>query len=80
MKMDEYQSAKLSFQIVIDKFYDTSFLSISKKEMVLALAKNREIENASTFLESNKTLLVENNLYDEASEAIEDMSSRLSKE
>lgn len=80
MKMDEYQSAKLSFQIVIDKFYDTSFLAISKKEMVLALAKNREIENASTFLESNKTLLVENNLYDEASEAIEDMSSRLSKE
>ena len=48
--------------------------------MVLALAKNREIENASTFLESNKTLLVENNLYDEASEAIEDISSRLSKE
>ena len=80
MKMDEYQSAKLSFQIVIDKFYDTSFLAISKKEMVLALAKNREIENASTFLESNKTLLVENNLYDEALEAIEDMSSRLSKE
>ena len=80
MKMDEYQSAKLSFQIVIDKFYDTSFLAISKIEMVLALAKNREIENASTFLESNKTLLVENNLYDEASEAIEDMSSRLSKE
>ena len=35
MKMDEYQSAKLSFQIVIDKFYDTSFLAISKKEMVL---------------------------------------------
>ena len=80
MKMDEYQSAKLSFQIVIDKFYDTSFLAISKKEMVLALAKNREIEDASTFLELNKTLLVENNLYDEASEAIEDMSSRLSKE
>ncbi len=80
MKMDEYQSAKLSFQIVIDKFYDTSFFAISKKEMVLALAKNREIENASTFLESNKTLLVENNLYDEALEAIEDMSSRLSKE
>ena len=49
MKMEEYESAKVSFQIVIDKFYDTSFFATSKKEMVLALARNREIDAAKTF-------------------------------
>ena len=78
--MEEYESAKLSFQIVIDKFYDTSYFVNSKKEMVLALAKNKETEFAKNFLESNKALLAEKDLYDEAREAIEYINSRLSKE
>ena len=80
MKMEEYESAKLSFQIVIDKFYDTSYFVPSKKEMVLALAKNKEVDVATTFLESNKAFLIEKDLYNEAQEAIEHINSKLSKE
>lgn len=80
MKMEEYESAKLSFQIVIDKFYDTSYFAPSKKEMVLALAKNKEVDVATIFLESNKALLIEKNLYNEAQEEIKYIDSKLSKE
>ena len=80
MKMDEYESAKLAFQIVIDEYYDTSFLVLSKKEMVISLAKNREIENAVTFLELNKDHLTKNELYDEALDMIGYMKSRISSE
>ena len=79
MKMEEYESAKLSFQIVIDKFYDTSYL-VPSKRMVLALAKNKEVDVAITFLELNKALLIEKDLYDEAQEAIDHINSKLSKE
>ena len=78
--MEEYESAKLSFQIVIDKFYDTSYLVPSKKEMVLALAKNKEVTVATTFLESNKAFLIEQDLYLEAQDAIKQIKSKLSKE
>ena len=80
MKMEEYESAKLSFQIVIDKYYDTSFFAPSKKEMVLALAKNKEVTVATTFLESNKAFLIEQDLYREAQDAIKQIKSKLSKE
>ncbi len=80
MKMEEYESAKLSFQIVIDKYYDTSFFAPSKKEMVLALAKNKEVTVATTFLESNKAFLIEQDLYLEAQDAIKQIKSKLSKE
>ena len=80
MKMEEYESAKLSFQIVIDKFYDTSFYAPSKKEMVIALAKNKEVDVATTFLESNKAFLIQQDLYREAQDAINQIISKLSKE
>ena len=78
--MEEYESAKLSFQIVIDKFYDTSYFINSKKEMVIALAKNKETDFAKIFLESNKALLAEKDLYNEARKAIEHINSRLAEE
>ncbi len=80
MKMDEYESAKLAFQVVIDEYYDTSFLVLSKKEMVISLAKNKEIESAATFLELNKSHLIKNDLYDEANDVIGYMKSRLLRE
>jgi len=55
-------------------------LVLSQKEMVISLAKNREIENAMTFLELNKHYLSENNLYDEAFDMIGYMKSRISSE
>ena len=80
MKMEEYDSAKLSFQIILDKFYDTSFLAPSIKEMAIALAKNREFEDASSFLLSNKKNLAENHLYDEANSAVDQIRSKLLKQ
>ena len=80
MKMEEYDSAKLSFQIILDKFYDTSFLAPSIKEMAIALAKNREFEDASSFLLSNKENLTENHLYDEANSAVDQIRSKLLKQ
>ena len=80
MKMDEYESAKLAFQIVIDEYYDTSFLVLAQKEMVISLAKNREIDNALTFLELNKNDLANNDLYDEAYDMIGYMQSKISSE
>ena len=78
--MEEYDSAKLSFQIILDKFYDTSFLAPSIKEMAIALAKNREFEDASSFLLSNKKNLTENHLYDEANSAVDQIRSKLLKQ
>ena len=80
MKMDEYESAKLAFQIVIDEYYDTSFLVLSQKEMVISLAKNKELDNAVSFLELNKSHLTKNDLYDEAFDVIAYMKSKLSSE
>ena len=48
--------------------------------MVLALAKNKEVDVAITFLELNKALLIEKDLYNEAQEAIDHINSKLSKE
>ena len=80
MKMDEYESAKLAFQIVIDEFYDTSFLVLAQKEMVISLAKNREIDNALAFLELNKNHLAKHDLYDEAFDVIGHMQVRIASE
>ena len=65
---------------VIDKFYDTSYFVQSKKEMVLALAKNKEIDVATSFLESNKAILIEKDFYNGALEVIEHVKSKLSIE
>ena len=65
---------------VIDEYYDTSFLVLAQKEMVISLAKNREIDNAVTFLELNKNHLTKNDLYDEAYDMIEYMQSKIARE
>ena len=80
MKMEEYDSAKLSFQVVIDKFYDTPYLARAQKEMIIALAKNREIETAVSFLTINETSLSNNGFYNEVVEIIDNMKIKLEKE
>jgi len=80
MKMDEYESAKLAFQIVIDEYYDTSFLVLAQKELIISLAKNREIDNALIFLELNKNHLANDDLYDEVFDMIENMQSKIANE
>ena len=48
--------------------------------MVISLAKNREIDNAVTFLELNKNHLAKNDLYDEAYDMIGYMQSKIASE
>ena len=76
---DEFEEVD-SKEIVIDEYYDTSFLVLAQKEMVICLAKNREIESALTFLELNKNHLAKNDLYDEAFDIIGYMQSKIASE
>ena len=48
--------------------------------MIIALAKNREIENAISFLTINETTLSRNGFYNETVEFIDDMKLKLQKE
>ena len=36
----------MTFQLVIDQYYDTSFINYAHQGMVKSLAKNREVEDA----------------------------------
>ncbi len=80
MKMEEYESAKIYFQLVIDSYYDTPIIFVAQKEMVKALAKNREIENAIAYLKDHEIDLISKDLYDDADETIKIMEKKLAKE
>jgi len=80
MKMEEYESAKIYFQLVIDSYYDTPIIFVAQKEMVKALAKNREIENAIAYLKDHEIDLVSKDLYDDADKTIKIMEKKLAKE
>ncbi len=80
MKLEEYESAKMSFQLVIDLYYDTDILSLAYQGMVKALAKNREFDDAISFLDQNKIMLEEEELYQDAKETIEVMQKKIKKE
>ena len=55
-------------------------LVLAQKEMVISLAKNKEIDNAVIFLEQNKNDLTKNDLYDEAYDMIGHMQSKIANE
>ena len=80
MKMEEYESAKMTFQQVIDQYYDTGIIYDSHQGMVLALANNREIEEALAFLNDYKMELMGDGHYDLAQETIEDIQKIIAKE
>ena len=80
MKMEEYESAMISFQKVIDEYYDTEFSVLSKKEIITALAKNGEIDEANSLLLINESVLKNRSIYDEAKEEIESMNNKITKE
>ena len=71
MKMDEYESAKLAFQIVIDEYYDTDIFHNAQQGMIVALANNKELPDAENLLKQNEQVLKENNLYEKAIDSIE---------
>jgi len=80
MKMEEYESAKMTFQQVIDLYYDTGIIYEAYQGMVQALAKNREIDEALAFLNDYKMELMGEGHYDLAQETIEDIQKIIAKE
>lgn len=79
MKMDEYESAKLTYQKVIDLYYDTDVIHKAYFEMVKALAKNENIDEAISLLDQHQDILVENELYNDASSLIQQVQKSLDK-
>ena len=80
IKLEEYESAKMTFQLVIDQYYDTSIINYAHQGMVRSLAKNREIEDAIALLNQNEIDLIGSGLYNDAKEAIDDMEKKIAKE
>ena len=80
MKMEEYESAKMTFQQVIDLYYDTGIIYDAYQGMVMALAKNREIDEALAFLNDYKMDLMGEGHYDLAQDTIEDIQKIIAKE
>ena len=80
MKLEEYESAKMTFQSVIDTYYDTEIIQYAHQGMVMALAKNREIDVANTVLSDHRSGLLEEGLFDDARQAIEKMQKVISKD
>ena len=80
MKMEEYESAKMTFQQVIDLYYDTGIIHQAYQGMVQALAKNREIDEALVFLNNHEMDLIVEGLYDVAQETIDDVQKIILKE
>ena len=76
MKMEEYESAKISFQTVIDEYYDTGIIYFAQQGMIKALAKNNEINDAKSLLYKYKTELEEQNLFDELQQIIESFQKK----
>ena len=54
MKMDEYESAKMTFERVVDHYYDTAVVHQARQGMVKALAQNRQIDEALALLDENE--------------------------
>ena len=79
MKMDEYESAKLTYQKVIDLYYDTDVIHKAYFEMVKALAKNENIDEAISLLDQHQDILVENELYNDANSLIQQIQKSLDK-
>jgi len=80
MKLDEFESAKLTFQSLIDMYYDTEMIQFAYQGMVKALARNKEIEEANALLGDHKDMLIESELYTDAQKTIDRMQKVISKD
>ena len=79
MKLDEFESAKMTFQSVMDMYYDTEIIQLAYQGMVEALARNKEIDEAKSLLSEHENILVESGLYDNAAKTIEKMQKIILK-
>ena len=79
MKLDEFESAKMTFQSVMDVYYDTEIIQLAYQGMIEALARNKEINEAKNLLSEYENVLVESGLYDDAAKTIEKMQKTILK-
>jgi len=79
MKMDEYESAQMSFQRTIDFYYDTKIYNKAVQGKILALAKNGDLDNAKNVLLENIKGLEEEDLYLKTKADIEKIQKKLNK-
>ena len=79
MKLDEFESAKMTFQSVMDMYYDTEIIQLAYQGMIEALARNKEIDKAKSLLSEHENVLVESGLYDDAAKTIEKMQKTILK-
>ena len=79
MKMEEYESAKMTFERVVDHYYDTAVVHQARQGMVKALAQNRKIDEALALLDENEMNLTEHGLYNDAKDTIQDVQKMIEK-
>ncbi len=80
IKMEEYESAKISFQTVIDQYYDTKIVLFAQQGMIKALVKNNEITEAISLLNEFKTELQERGLFEQVDQIIKSFKEKNSVE
>lgn len=79
MKMDEYESAEMSFQRTIDFYYDTKIYNKAIQGKILALAKNGKLDNAKSILFENIKGLEKEGLYIKTKADVEKIQRKLTK-
>jgi outer membrane protein assembly factor BamD len=79
MKMEEFESAKIAFERVVDNYYDTDVVHLARQGMIKALANNRQINDAQDLLVENEMNLTEHGLFDDAKETIQKIQKKIEK-
>ena len=79
MKMEEYESARMVFQRVNALYYDTDVSDDTKLWTIKAYAKDFNLEAANQHLAEYKTILITNDLYEEAVASIAEAEKMIAK-
>jgi len=79
MKMEEFESAEMSFQKTIDLYYDTKILNKAIQGKIKAMAKKGDLEIASELLLKHKESLINENLFSEIDDEIKNIKLKKSK-
>ena len=79
MKMEEYESAKIAFEDAVYTYYDTEIINLANQGLVIAYAKNLEIDEAMRLLTQNEITFKKYNLYDKALLSITNSKKYISK-
>ena len=79
MKMEEFESAEMSFQKTIDLYYDTKILNKAIQGKIKAMAKKGDLEIASELLLKHKESLINENLFSEIDDQVKNIKLKKSK-